>query len=84
MYDKSLQMNLQDFKKGIDNIYDLKESYRNIRKIVRNRTKEKLNFLNYLQDNNIISRKMHQELIERVNYDLKISNLYIMGLVTHL
>ena len=84
MYDKSLQMDLQEFKKGAENINDLQERYNNIRKIVRNRTKEKLNFLNYLQDNNIISRKMHQELLERVNFDLKISNLYIMGLVTHL
>lgn len=85
MFDKSLQMDLQDFKiTSIDNIYTSEEAYNNIKKIIKNRTREKNLFLKYLFDNNIISREMHQELIERVNYDLKISNLYIMGLITHL
>ena len=85
MYDKSLKADLQDFRlSGIDNIYTLGEEYNNIRKIVKNRTKEKTIFLEYLFDNNIIDKDLQQELQERVQNDYKLAQLYLMGLVIQL
>lgn len=85
MYDKCLKDDLQDFRlSGIDNIYKLEEEYNNIRKIVKNRTKEKTIFLEYLFDNNIIDKDLQQELQERVQNDYKLAQLYLMGLVIQL
>lgn len=85
MYDKSLKADLQDFRlSGLDNIYTLGEEYNNIRKIVKNRTREKIDFLNYLTNNNIIDKDLQQELQERVQNDYKLAQLYLMGLVIQL
>ena len=84
VYDKSLKMDLQEFKISIDNIYALGEAYNNIRKIVKNRTKEKIIFLEYLFDSNIIDKDLQQELQERVQNDYKLAQLYLMGLVIQL
>lgn len=85
MYDKSLKADLQDFRlSGIDNIYTLGEEYNNIRKIVKNRTKEKTIFLEYLFDNNIIDKDLQQELLGRVQNDFTLAQLYLMGIVTQL
>ena len=85
MYDESLKADLQDFRlSGLDNIYTLGEEYNNIRKIVKNRTREKIDFLNYLTNNNIIDKDLRQELQERVQNDFKLAQLYLMGIVTQL
>ena len=82
MYDKSLKADLQDFRlSGLDNIYTLGEEYNNIRKIVKNRTREKIDFLNYLTNNNIIDKDLQQELLGRVQNDFRLAQLYLMGLV---
>ena len=82
MYDKCLKADLQDFRlSGIDNIYTLGEEYNNIRKIVKNRTREKIDFLNYLTNNNIIDKDLQQELLGRVQNDFRLAQLYLMGLV---
>lgn len=85
MYDKSLKDDLQDFRlSGIDNIYKLEEEYNNIRKIVKNRMKEKTIFLEFLFDNNIIDKDLQKELLGRVQNDFKLAQLYLMGIVTQL
>lgn len=84
VYDKSLKMDLQEFKISIDNIYALGEAYNNIRKIVKNRTKEKIIFLEYLFDSNIIDKDLQQELLGRVQNDFKLAQLYLMGIITQL
>ena len=82
LYDKCLKADLQDFRlSGIDNIYTLGEEYNNIRKIVKNRTREKIDFLNYLTNNNIIDKDLQQELLGRVQNDFRLAQLYLMGLV---
>ena len=65
-------------------VYTLGEEYNNIRKIVKNRTREKIDFLNYLTNNNIIDKDLRQELQERVQNDFKLAQLYLMGIVTQL
>lgn len=85
LYDKCLKADLQDFRLSVvDNIYTLEEVYNNIRKIVKNRTKEKTIFLEYLFDNNIIDKDLQQELLGRVQNDFRLAQLYLMGLVIQL
>lgn len=84
LFDKHLLQDLKDFKTGSESIYDLQYRYSNIRKIVKNRTKEKLNLLKLFLDYNIIDINFYNELFERVQSDYKNSILYIMGLAPHL
>lgn len=84
LFDKHLLQDLKDFKTGSESIYDLQYRYSNIRKIVKNRTKEKLNLLKLFLDYNIIDINFYNELFERVQSDYKNSILYIVGLIPHL
>lgn len=84
LFDKHLLQDLKDFKTGSESIYDLHYRYLDIRKIVKNRTKEKLNLLKLFLDYNIIDINFYNELFERVQSDYKNSILYIMGLAPHL
>ena len=84
MFDKSLKQDLQQFKLGSDNIYDLKLRYIEIKKIISNRTKEKYNLLKLFLDYHVIDYYTYQELCARVKYDYKIAFRYIMGLIPNL
>lgn len=84
MFDKVLMQDVIDFKRGSDNIYDLQYRYTRIAKIIRNRTKEKINILNMLMDNNQISNEKYNDYYKRVQNDYKISALYVMGFITDL
>ena len=81
MYDKFLLEDLKDFKVGADNIYNLQFRYSEIIKIVKNRTKEKLNLLKLFLDYKIIDYDIYKELVARVEYDYKYACLYIMGFI---
>lgn len=83
MYDKCLKADLQDFRLSVvDNIYTLEEVYKNIKKVIKNRTSEKIIFLKYLLDSNIICWELYEELRKRVENDFKLAILYILGLET--
>ena len=84
LFDKILMQDLKDFKVGADNIYDLQYRYANIRKIIKNRTKEKMNLLKLFLDYKIINADDYNELFNRVQSDYKISYLYIMGFIPNL
>ena len=84
MYDKSLMQDLKEFKIGAYTIDDIQYRYENINKIVKNRTKEKMDFLKYMIEINVINNELYEELVSRVESDYKISNLYIMGMISEL
>lgn len=84
MFDKFLLEDLKEFKLGADNIYDLQFRYANIRKIIKNRTKEKMNLLKLFLDYKIINTDDYNELFNRIQSDYKISYLYIMGFIPSL
>lgn len=84
MFDRCLLEDLKEFKYGSDSIYELESRYENIRKIVVNRTKEKINLLKLWLSYKIINDDMYNELMQRVESDYKISNLYIIGFITEL
>ena len=81
MYDVILLEDLKSFKKGSDNIYELEYRYRNIIKIIKNRTKDKLYFLQLIQEYNIVDTNVYNELLERVQSDYRLSFLYLIGRV---
>lgn len=84
LFDKYLLEDLKNFKTGSENIYDLQYRYVNIRKIIKNRTNEKLNLIKLFLDYKIIDTKFYNELFERVQNDYRYACLYIMGLIPHL
>lgn len=84
LFDKILMQDIKEFKLGTDNIYDLQFRYTNIRKIIKNRTKEKFNLLKLFLEYHIIDDEIYKELFARVEYDFKYACLYIMGLIPHL
>ena len=81
MYDPILLEDLKSFKTGTDNIYELQNRYRDIIKIIKNRTKDKLYFLQLMQEYNIVDTNVYNELLERVQSDYRLSFLYLIGRV---
>lgn len=82
MYDLCLLEDLKEFKQGSENIYDLQYRYRNMVKIIKNRTKEKVNILRYLLSNNFIDIEFYSELLNRTKSDYKKSLLFVFGIVS--
>ena len=81
MYDVILLENLKSFKTGADNIYELQNRYRDIIKIIKNRTKDKLYLLHLMKEYNFVDIDVYNELLKRVQYDYKSSLLYLIGRV---
>ena len=81
MYDVILLENLKSFKTGADNIYELQNRYRDIIKIIKNRTKDKLYLLHLMKEYNFVDTDVYNELLKRVQYDYKSSLLYLIGRV---
>ena len=79
MYDVILLENLKSFKTGADNIYELQNRYRDIIKIIKNRTKDKLYLLKLMLDYNIVNSNIYIELLQRVKSDYRLSFLYLIG-----
>ena len=80
MYDVILLEDLKSFKTGADNIYELQNRYRDIIKIIKSRTKDKLYFLQLIQEYNKIDTDLYNELLERVKSDYRLSFLYLIGM----
>ena len=81
MYDPILLEDLKSFKTGTDNIYELQNRYRDIIKIIKNRTKDKLYFLQLMQKYNVVNTDVYNQLLERVQSDYRLSFLYLIGRV---
>lgn len=79
MYDVILLEDLKSFKTGADNIYELQNRYRDIIKIIKNRTKDKLYFLQLMQEYNVVDTNVYNELLVRVQSDYRLSFLYLIG-----
>ena len=79
MYDLILRDDLKNFKRGADNIYELKCRYRDIIKIIKNRTKDKLDFLKMMVEYDVINADLYNELLLRAKSDYKLSFIYLIG-----
>ena len=79
MYDPILLEDLKSFKTGTDNIYELQNRYRDIIKIIKNRTKDKLYLLHLMKEYNVVDTYVYNELLEIIQFDYRLSFLYLSG-----
>lgn len=79
MFDVILKNDLLNLNKA-DNINNLTFNRKEITKIIRNRTQEKLLIINFLFSNNLIDADCYQELLKRTENDYRKANLYLIGL----
>ena len=82
MYDMSLYADVIGFKVGAENVYTINDRYDYINKVIKNRTKQKLWFLNYVLEKNIIDKKCYNRLKAIVEYDYKKSKLFVAGFIS--
>lgn len=80
MYDMILREDLLNLNKGAYTIEDVNFRNTEMKKIIKCRTKDKIEFLNFLLSYNVIDYDFYQELLERAKNDFKKANLYLMGL----
>ena len=84
MYDKSLMLDVINFKVGSDNIYELKYCYQRIYRIINNRTKEKVQVLNEMLKYHDIDNEQYIEYLKKIKRDFWISRLYVIGFISSL
>ena len=83
MYDTDLKEDLLSLNK----IYNAENQifYRNeMFKIIKCRTRDKIDLINFLLQNNVIDYDFYVELAERAKSDCRIANLYLMGFCSSL
>ena len=79
MYDVILRDDLINLNKA-DNINSVNFNRKEMVKIVKCRTEDKISLLNFLQTYNLIDSDYYQELLERAQSDYRKANLYLLGL----
>lgn len=79
MYDVVLRDDLLNLNKA-DNINNLTFNHKEMIKIIKNRTRDKISLINFLVSYNLIDDDCYRELLQRTENDYKKANLYLMGL----
>ena len=79
MYDVILRDDLLNINKS-DNINNLTFNRKEMIKIIRNRTQDKISLLNFLLSYNVIDDDCYRELLQRTESDYRKANLYLIGL----
>lgn len=80
MYDTVLREDLLNLNKGAYRINDVEYNIIEMKKIIKCRTRDKMDLLNYLLESKIIDYYYYKELLQIVESDFKRGNLYLMGL----
>lgn len=83
MYDVILKNDLLNFRKA-ENIDSLKFNRKEMQKIIKCRTRDKIDLVNFLLLYNAIDYECYKELLERTKSDFRKANLYLMGLCSSL
>lgn len=84
MNDKILLEDLVSYQLGTGNINDYTYRVNSIKKIVRNRTSDKIWLLNYMLQNSIIDMDYYQQLMILVRNDYILSQYCILNLISAL
>ena len=82
MFDLKLLEDVKNFKIGADNIFEIGARYNEIKKIIKNRTKEKIVFLNYVLENNIVDYYTYKVFLKIALRDYIESKLVVAGLIS--
>lgn len=80
MYDVELREELLNFKKGIHNINTLNYLKKEMKKIIKCRTQDKIDLLNYLLNIDLIDFYMYKKCLQYTQDDFVIANRYLLGL----
>lgn len=79
MFDVILRDDLLNLNKA-DNINNLTFNRKEMRKIIKCRTADKIAILNFLQTYNLIDDDCYRDLLQRTESDYRKANLYLVGL----
>ena len=82
MYDVILLEELKKFKKGTGNIHEQDFFRDNIRKIINNRTKDKIYLLDLLLEKNLIDKTQYNKFMKITKNDYKVGHLCVLGLIS--
>ena len=80
MYDVELREELLNFKKGIHNINTLNYLKKDMKKIIKCRTQDKIDLLNYLLNIDLIGIDTYTEFLQHTKSDFLLANKYVLGL----
>ena len=79
MYDRILREDLVKLKSGATNITINNYIYNEMRKLLKCRTEDKINLIEYLVSNNIIDKVYYNELYSIIESDFNKGKSYING-----
>ena len=79
MFDIGLKEELLSLKKSNTNINNLFYINNKMRQIIKCRTKDKIDLLNYLLNNNLIDLEKYKEYCQYIKHDFIAANNYILG-----
>ena len=80
MYDVVLREDLINLNKSAYTVDDIEFNRKEMKKIIKCRTQDKISLINFLQTYNIIDNDYYQELLKRTENDYRKANLYLIGL----
>ena len=81
MYDGLLYRDVVTFKSGAETIDEVKNRFEYINKVIENRTKDKIWFLEYILSKKVINIEKYEKLKEMVKEDYSRSKLFVLGLI---
>ena len=80
MFDETLREDLLNIDVGANTIDTINYRRREILKIIKCRTEDKISILNFLFQNNAIDYDCYTEMMYRAKSDYKRGHLYLLGL----
>lgn len=82
MFDEEMRKDLLEMNKGVSDITTANYVRDNMRKIIKRRTREKIDLLNLLLQYNAIDIDCYTEMMQRAEYDYRKGQLYLIGSFT--
>ena len=77
-----LETDIKEYRKNITNTVYTQPYFDDIKKILNNRTNDKLYLLEYMITNNLIENNLYDELFQRVKSDYNLAYKCAMGLIS--
>ena len=79
MYDLILLDDLRSYRHRLDNIYEINSRHKYMMKVIKCRTKDKLDHISWAYTENLINETQYNRFKEMIKSDYKNAMLYISG-----
>ena len=79
MYDLILLDDLRCYRHNLDNIYEIENRYKYMFKVIKCRTQDKFNHINWAYSENLINEVQYKRFEEMIKSNYKNAMLYISG-----